>query len=179
MVTPPSTSEASLGSPVAIRDTLPGDASRLVQLNNGAVPAVPEVSLDEMATLLKTSSWSIVAERDGQVVGFVICFDPGVDYDSENYRYFEGRYTSHFYIDRIVIDPRYRGMKLGATLYQEVFNRAQDQGHAQVTCEVNLEPPNPASIAFHRRLGFVDIDTQATKGGSVVVQLMAAPARHV
>lgn len=162
-----------------IRGALPDDAARLTELNNGATPAVPEVSLEQMAELLAQASWSIVAEREGEVVGFVICFDPGVDYDSENYRYFEARHPSHFYIDRIVIDPDHRGAKLGATLYAEVFNRAQDQGLAQVTCEVNLEPPNPASIAFHHRLGFVDVDTQATKGGSVVVQLMAAPARHV
>lgn len=179
MVTPPSTHGTLPVSPPVIRGALAGDAPRLLALNNGAVPAVPEVSLEEMAALLEASSWSVVAERDGVVVGFVICFDPGVSYDSENYRYFEARYPSHFYIDRIVIDPDHRGAKWGARLYAEVFNRAEEQGHAQVTCEVNLEPPNPASIAFHRRMGFVDVDTQATKGGSVVVQLMAAPARHV
>lgn len=179
MVTPPSSSKTSPLAPAIIRSALPGDASRLTELNNGATPAVPESSLEEMRVLLSASSWAAVAERDGHVVGFVICFDPGRDYESENYRYFEARYPSHLYIDRIVIDPDYRGEKLGAALYAEVFDRAQDRGLAQVTCEVNLEPPNPASIAFHRRLGFVDIDTQATKGGSVVVQLMAAPARHV
>jgi hypothetical protein len=42
-----------------------------------------------------------------------------------------------------------------------------------VTCEVNLEPPNPVSLGFHRALGFVDVAQQDTYGGTVRVQLMA------
>ena len=166
--------EHPLRRDTAIRAVRPSDLSRLVELNNDAVPAVPAVSEGEMAALVEAANWSLVAEQDGEVRGMVICFDPGQDYDSENYRYFESHYPSHFYIDRIVIDEAARGMGLGALLYGEVFAEAARRGAGQVTCEVNLEPPNPASIAFHHRMGFVDVDTQATKGGSVVVQLMAA-----
>ena len=42
-----------------------------------------------------------------------------------------------------------------------------------MTCEVNLEPPNPESLAFHDRLGFGRVGEQATKGGSVVVALLS------
>jgi hypothetical protein len=40
---------------------------------------------------------------------------------------------------------------------------------------VNLEPPNPGSLRFHHRMGFQDVETQTTKGGTVVVQLLRAP----
>jgi predicted GNAT superfamily acetyltransferase len=43
-----------------------------------------------------------------------------------------------------------------------------------VTCEVNLDPPNPESLAFHARLGFARVGEQETKGGSVTVALLAA-----
>jgi hypothetical protein len=151
---------------------------RLTELNNAAVPAVPEVTTEDMSQLLGRANWSVVLEHGDGVAGMVICFDSGQDYDSENYRYFESHYGSHFYIDRIVIDEQARGMGFGALLYGEVFGEAARRSVDQVTCEVNLEPPNPASIAFHHRMGFVDVDTQATKGGTVVVQLMAARVNH-
>jgi predicted GNAT superfamily acetyltransferase len=43
-----------------------------------------------------------------------------------------------------------------------------------VTCEVNLDPPNPRSLAFHERLGFREVGRQATKGGAFTVVLLAA-----
>ena len=76
------------------------------------------------------------------------------------------------------MDSSYRGHGVGSMVYREVFDEASRRGHDTVTCEVNLEPPNPTSIAFHHAMGFVDVDTQATKGGSVVVQLMASRVDH-
>lgn len=45
---------------------------------------------------------------------------------------------------------------------------------AEATREVNLDPPKPGSLAFHRRLGFASVGEQATTGGSVTVTLLAA-----
>lgn len=161
-------------SPVVLRVTTDSDVERLTQLNNDAYPAVPRVTQSDMTELLDQANWSRVLDRDGDILAVVICFSPGQDYDSENYRYFESHFQDHFYIDRIVVDQAHRGEGLGAKAYAAVFDQARSQGLSHVTCEVNLEPPNPASIAFHRSMGFVDVDTQATKGGSVIVQLMAA-----
>lgn len=152
-----------------------GDIQLLRLINNDAYPAVPRATGDEMAALVENSSWGLVATREDEIAGFVLCFDPGVDYDSENYRYFESHFDSHFYIDRIVIAKPFRGAGLGVALYESVFDEAKKRGAESVTCEVNLDPPNPVSIAFHRRMGFGDVGTQDTKGGSVLVQLMAAP----
>ena len=69
-----------------------------------------------------------------------------------------------------------RGNRLGQALYAAVFAEAERLGLPEVTCEVNLDPPNPGSLAFHERLGFERLGSQATKGGSVTVALLAAPA---
>ena len=37
-----------------------------------------------------------------------------------------------------------------------------------ICCEINLEPPNPGSVAFHKKLGFKMID-QAALGNSKTV----------
>jgi predicted GNAT superfamily acetyltransferase len=150
------------------------DIKLLRLINNDAYPAVPRATGEEMTALVENASWGLLATQGEEIAGFVLCFDPGVEYDSENYRYFESHFDSHFYIDRIVIAKSFRGAGLGVALYESVFEEAKKRGAESVTCEVNLDPPNPVSIAFHRRMGFGDVGTQDTKGGSVVVQLMAA-----
>ena len=151
-----------------------GDLKAIRTLNNDAYPAVPKTTTEELQELIGKASWGMAAWRDGEIAGFIFCFSPGADYDSENYRYFERHYDSHFYIDRIVLAKAHRGSGLGLSLYNKVFAEAKDRGFGYVTCEVNLDPPNPVSIAFHHRMGFEDVGEQETKSGTVYVQLMAA-----
>nr|WP_246335413.1 GNAT family N-acetyltransferase [Microcella alkalica] len=154
------------------------DAPALVTLNDAAHPAVPITSADEMRALLELAGLALGLERDGALVGFVIAMHPGAAYASENFRWFEARGTGHVYVDRIVVAESERGRGLGPVLYDAVFTEARRLGHPEVTCEVNLDPPNPGSLAFHSRLGFVQVGTQATKGGSITVALMAAPVER-
>lgn len=161
-------------SHVVVRHLVPGDIPAITELNNGAYPAVPMSTEAEMAELVGLCDWSVVADSNGEVVGFLLAVEPGKDYDSENYRFFESRQTPHFYIDRVVLGEKSRGQGLGKRLYHDVFEEARHRGYKRVTCEVNLKPENPASLAFHRSLGFGDVAVQDTKGGSVVVQLLEA-----
>ena len=41
-----------------------------------------------------------------------------------------------------------------------------------VCCEVNAVPPNPASQAFHERLGFVQVGSAQLAGGAKTVTYM-------
>lgn len=157
-----------------VRPLTADDAVTLVPLNDAAAPAVPLTSAADLARLIELSSLALAAQRDDTIVGFIIAISPGADYDSENYRFFESRTTDHLYVDRIVIDEQERGSGLGSALYDAVFDAARRDGRAEVTCEVNLDPPNPRSMAFHERLGFVRVATQETKAGTVTVALLAA-----
>jgi predicted GNAT superfamily acetyltransferase len=150
------------------------DIPRLVELNDAASPAVPITSESEMAGLLDAAGFTLAA-RDGEtLIGFVIGMRARADYASENYRFFNARGSDFLYVDRIVIDGARRGAGTGRALYTAVFELARDEGLGEVTCEVNLDPPNPGSLAFHARLGFERIGEQETKGGSVTVALLAA-----
>lgn len=44
-----------------------------------------------------------------------------------------------------------------------------------VCCEVNSDPPNPASDAFHARLGFAEVGAAAIHGGAKSVRYLARP----
>lgn len=156
-----------------LRELTPLDLPNMLILNNEAVPAVPLATEEELAELLRTSTFGFAAVNDDEFLGFVVGFEPGMDYASPNYLYFENRGTDYLYVDRIVVAEEARGMRVGQTLYRKVIALAVDQGRVEVACEVNLEPPNPASIAFHSRLGFSEVGRQET--GYATVALLTHP----
>lgn len=182
---------------VRTRDIRPDDLPALLELNNAAVPAVNALDVEGLAAIVAQCQVAIVVFEvagagdavgvDVDIVvdaagdaplGFVLALAPGANYDSENYRWFSARSGSFLYVDRIVIGAGARSRGLGQVLYDVVLQAARTDARAEVFCEVNLEPPNPGSLEFHRRLGFAEVDQQATKGGSVVVSLLALPVQR-
>jgi len=161
-----------------LRDYDERDLDRLVAVNDAAYPAVPLTPAAELAELIGMSSVVVVVD-DGSAAGFVLGMPPGLGYQSENYLFFSSRAreqgTSFVYVDRIVLAAHLRGRGVGPQLYSAVFAEARRVGADEVLCEVNIEPPNPGSLAFHTRLGFVEVGRQSTKGGANLVSLLAAP----
>jgi hypothetical protein len=56
-------------------------------------------------------------------------------------------------------------------LYDNLFAAARDAGHDRIVCEVNVDPPNPASDAFHARFGFSETGRAKLADGKVVRHL--------
>lgn len=165
-------------SEVTIRPWRDDDLDALLRINTDAVPAVNLIPASELARLVSLSTVTLVAD-DGAPGGFVILLPPGQPYDSENYRWFSARAdaagSSFLYVDRVAVAERLRDRGVGSLLYAGVFEAARAAGVAEVTAEVNLRPPNPGSLRWHLRQGFVQVGTQLTKGDSVEVALLAAP----
>ena len=61
-------------------------------------------------------------------------------------------------------------------LYADVEAFALERG-AAVTCEVNVLPPNPASMEAHGRLGFVEVGRLEHEPGAKVVAMMRKEIR--
>src|SRR5438477_5883773 len=74
-----------------------------------------------------------------------------------NYRWFASRFARFVYVDRVVVSESSRQRGLGKLLYCDLMEAARSAGHTRVCCEVNVDPPNPGSDAFHARLGFEEI----------------------
>ncbi len=69
---------------------------------------------------------------------------------------------------------------LANRLYDDLFRAAAAAGHERVVCEVNSDPPNPASDAFHAALGFGEVGRAGIHGGAKTVRYLArslVPAR--
>lgn len=161
---------------VVLRPLEDTDIPAVAAINNSAIPAVPFTDEHGIAELVRVSELSLVAVPEGEpatVVGFVLGVPAGAAYDSENFRWFEQRGEPHFYVDRIVVADGMRGRNVGEILYDAVFEHALTNGVDQITCEVNIDPPNPGSLKFHGRLGFVEVGQQPTKEGTVTVAMMS------
>lgn len=115
------------------------------------------------------------ARRIGNVDAFLLAFDQHAPYDSPNYLWFRERYPRFVYVDRIVVAPAMRKRGLAHRLYEDLFRVAKDAGHDHVVCEVNSDPPNPASDAFHAALGFVEVGQASIHGGAKTVRYLARP----
>jgi predicted GNAT superfamily acetyltransferase len=157
-----------------IRNAVEADFPHIVALNAAEVQQTSAMDLARLTHLAALSSYHKVALLDGEVIAFLLAMREGLDYDSENYRWFATRFPTFLYVDRIVVDARAAGRGVGRALYEDLFAFARAQNLGHVTCEYNIEPPNPASKAFHDRFGFEQIDTQWVAGGSKRVSLQAA-----
>lgn len=150
----------------------------MLELNNAAVPAVGLLDAPGLARLVGMAVTALVAELDGEVVGFCIVLAPGADYASVNYGWFAERYDRFAYLDRVAIDPASQGRGIGRELYDRVEAEAIERGDAELFClEVNVRPRNDTSLAFHARLGFTEVGQQETPYGARV-SLQTRPIPH-
>lgn len=130
-----------------------------------------ELSFADEARMAMLVDEAFLAARVGMVDAMLLAFAPGADYDSANYRWFKARYASFVYIDRVVTAPEARGRGFARQLYAHLFDAARAAGHERIVCEVNSDPPNPASEAFHHALGFTPVGEALLESGKTVTYL--------
>ena len=132
-----------------------------------------ELSWLEPARLQHLVGQAFLARRIGTVDAFLLAFDQGAEYDSPNFLWFRARHPRFVYVDRIVVASSARGRGHARRLYDDLFKQAIAAGHDRVVCEVNRQPPNPASDAFHAALGFVEVGTATIHGGDRTVRYLS------
>jgi len=150
---------------VAIRSIQLDDLARILEINQANVPEVGSVDADRMAYLLTESPIALAVELDRAIVGFCLVMHSDSSYDSVNYRWFTERYDDFMYLDRVAFDTTAQGRGLGTLLYAEVDRLMVDAGESHLALEVNVDPPNEPSLAFHAHRGFVEVGQQDTPYG--------------
>jgi predicted GNAT superfamily acetyltransferase len=156
-----------------IRDAVPGDFPAILALNAESVHFLSALDAARLRHLHAQAAYHRVVDVHGEVAAFLLAFREGTDYDSPNYRWFAQRYSEFLYIDRIVVSAAQQGRGLGALLYDDILAFAARTRVAQLTCEFDLDPPNPASAKFHQRYGFREVGRQWLGGGKKQVSLQA------
>ncbi|KQZ98465.1 GNAT family acetyltransferase [Mesorhizobium sp. Root157] len=158
------TSEVNL---LPIEAVAPADNAAILALNNRHAQELSWLEAERLNFLLGQAFYT---RRIGAVEAFIMTFDQDADYDSPNFLWLRQRYPRFVYVDRVVVDEAARGRGHARRFYEDLFEHARRAGHSVVTCEVNAEPPNPASDAFHIRLGFHEVGTAAIHGGKKTVR---------
>jgi predicted GNAT superfamily acetyltransferase len=162
---------------MTMRPATPEDFPAILALNLESEHFLSPLTPERLAQLHRQADLHQVIEDGRQVVAFVLALREGQDYDSPNYLFFGTRYVRFLYVDRVVVAAAAQGRGLGRALYEAVFAHASRSQLAWVTCEYDIEPPNPASERFHRTFGFMEVGRQSVAGGKKQVSLQAAPVR--
>jgi predicted GNAT superfamily acetyltransferase len=153
-----------------LRPISEADVSAVLGLNHRHVDLLSPLNAERLLWLVGVSDHADVVEVDDDVVGFVVTMAPGSDYDSDNYRWFESHYgESFYYLDRIVIAEEMRRRGLAAFVYDAMEEIAH--GFGRMTLEVNVDPPNIGSLAFHEHRGYFEVGRRREPGH--LVGLMA------
>ena len=154
-----------------IRDVATPDLDAVLTLNQSEVPHVGSVDLRQMRWFAAHATYFRIAVSNNRLAGFLVGLRPGTSYGSPNYRWFCERYPEFAYVDRVAVAGFARRAGLASLLYDD-FASAMPDGVNVMTCEVNIEPPNDSSMHFHRRLGFRQVGSQFTEGGTKEVAML-------
>lgn len=94
-----------------------------------------------------------VIRSGGGFAGFVATVRDDSAYVGENFGWFTARYAGFDYLDRIVVHDDFRRQGLAGRAYDEIEARTAERV-SLLALEVNVDPPNEASLAFHAARGF-------------------------
>jgi predicted GNAT superfamily acetyltransferase len=152
----------------SIRDLTLADIPFMLPLNNAHAKETSFLDERSLAALLNMARYARGIDRGATAL--LIAFEHTAGYVNENFNWFKANRGSFFYVDRVIISSAARGQGLAKSLYQDLFSVAKQAGHDRVVCEVNIEPPNPPSEAFHIAMGFVAIGEATIHNGSKSVR---------
>ena len=156
---------------LSVRDAGDGDEDFILALNAACTPAVGDMTRETYRQLRGWSYRVLISEAGGIPAGFMILIRPGSAYPSDNYVWFEKTFPRHLYVDRIAVADTARGLGVGRALYEHALGLAATLDEERVTAEVNEDPPNPESMAFHAKLGFRQLESRMSGSGKVVAML--------
>lgn len=151
-----------------IRHATEQDFEQILALNQAFVHLTSDMDRIKLTQLVEQSYYCKVVELHGEIAAFLLAFAPDAQYESVNYQWFQQRYVSFVYIDRIVVDTQFQGKKLGAALYKDLFADATQHGIQCAVCEYNSEPVNLGSQKFHQTFGFIEVGSQRISAEKVV-----------
>lgn len=153
---------------IAIRRATLSDTPAIVALNDAVVAVTSPMDSARFHALYELAAFCDVIERKGNVVGFILAMQHGAAYANGNFGWFSDRLNRFVYVDRIVIGAAARGLGLGRMAYDHLAQSALARDCLMIAAEIDLVPPNPGSMEFHRKYGFVQIGQRPLDSGKIV-----------
>ena len=132
------------------------DLEFILSLNEDSVPAVSSSNLEMMKHFLLISDYFKVCKVNREPIGFLTALLPAKDYNSEHYQWFNDKYDSFIYVDRIIFNKSYQNQGYGIVFYDDLINSIKNKS-LDIACEINTKPYNKQSINFHKKYGFKEV----------------------
>jgi uncharacterized protein len=144
------------------------DATSVLLLNNTNAEETSVLDDSSLEMLLDMAFYARGIDCGG--TAFLIALEHSAAYVNPNFMWFKTARQSFVYIDRVIVSISARGQGIARALYEDLFAAAKRGGHDRVVCEINIEPPNPVSEAFHLAMGFEAIGQAAIHNGLKTVR---------
>ena len=135
---------------IAPTEITTGDIDWIYALNKKHEVELSPLTRDGVVVMVDRATYARAIDGGA----FLLGFDQDGDYDSPNFIWHRDRFDRFLYVDRIAVAATHRRRGLAVKLYNDIFSFAEARSDERIVCEVNSDPPNPASDAFHKALGF-------------------------
>ncbi|MFT4256591.1 MAG: GNAT family N-acetyltransferase [Pseudoxanthomonas sp.] len=156
---------------IVIRDVREHELDSVLALNNNAGLAILPLDAARLRRFYETAEYFRVAERDGNLSGFLIGYGSDDAHDSSNFAWFRERYPAFFYIDRVVVASRRRGGGVGRAFYADVQSFAELR-HPLLACEVFIDHGADPALLFHGSFGFKEVGQHVMPGVDVRASML-------
>ncbi len=147
----------------------PEDRDAILALNNAYAIEMSWLDSARLRHLLENAYYARMVQ---DCSAFLIAFTLEASYDNPNFKWFSKQLEGFVYVDRIAVASWARGRGLARFVYADLFSQAARDGFSRICCEVNIDPPNPASDALHAALGFHEIGRCILASGKTVRYLL-------
>ena len=128
---------------------------KFLALNNQFARETSKLDMARFEFMIENAIAAIAISPD---IAFFLAYDENSNYDGEHFQYLKTKFKNFLYLDRIIVKKSEQAMGIGTSLYEGLFEIAEDLNIEQILCEVNILPLNEASLSFHDALGFETIE---------------------
>ena len=139
-----------------IADVNQRDLNFILKINQKYIEVVSHLTSKQLSWFFGNSVYFKVVKRNNKIIAFIIALHPNLSYKSDNYVWFNKKYNSHIYIDRIIVEGNYQNKGVGTAIYNDLILFSKNITN-RLTCEVNLKPRNHRSILFHKKFKFSEV----------------------
>lgn len=153
-----------------LRPITDADHADVLTLNETHVDLLSPMDEQALITYRIQAARADVIDVDGSVAGFVLTFAADSAYAGLNFAWFRHRYgdAGVYYLDRVVVADSHRPQGLAGLVYDAIEADAAAQC-GRMCLEVNVEPPNEPSLAFHRGRGYAEVGRRTFDGHAVAM----------